>query len=279
VGTSRRFRLQIGTRLLRDRAPWQPAGMARAAILLCALVGVGCADNPYVIGRIADADRDAGSDAGAGECNGAHAGALLCSGFEASDLVSDWDERVIEGAGALERSTLRAHDGRASLHASTTSMMSVAVLQKTFTPLLSGDVYLRLYLYVPSNLPTQTLNFLFVGDVPTPDPFVGVDFNFEDGAISTFSPQSIPDRQTGTLTIPRDRWFCFRVHVAIGDDDGSVQSFVDDALALETMDIDTLPANGVRQLRAGVDWSSEQDAFFEIYVDDVVLDTAPVGCD
>ena len=42
--------------------------------------------------------------------------------------------------------------------------------------------------------------------------------------------------------------------------------------------IDTLPEDGVRQFRAGIDWSSEQDAPFEIYMDDIVLDTAPVAC-
>jgi hypothetical protein len=31
-------------------------------------------------------------------------------------------------------------------------------------------------------------------------------------------------------------------------------------------------------MRAGIDWSSAQDAFFELYLDDVVLDTLPVGC-
>ena len=200
--------------------------MARAAVLLCALVMVGCSSNPYVIGRVG---ADAGPDAGADECGGAHAGAVLCSGFEASDLLADWDDRVIEEAGALERSTTRAHSGSASFHASTSAMMSVAVLSKSFTPLRSGDLYLRLYLYVASGLPTKTINFLFLGDVATPDPFVGVDFNLENGAISTFSPQSDPMRQTGTLTIPRDRWFCFRVQVAISDDNGSVQSFIDDA--------------------------------------------------
>jgi hypothetical protein len=35
---------------------------------------------------------------------------------------------------------------------------------------------------------------------------------------------------------------------------------------------------GVRELRVGIDWSSGQDEPFELYVDDVVLDTAPVAC-
>ena len=54
--------------------------------------------------------------------------------------------------------------------------------------------------------------------------------------------------------------------------------FVDDQLALDARSIDTLPDDGVTQFRAGIDWSSEQDSLFEIYIDDLVLDTAPVAC-
>jgi hypothetical protein len=249
------------------------AGMARAAVVLCAvLVGAGCADNPYVIGRFADA----GSD----ECAQEHASALACSGFEARDVAADWDAVAIEESGAVERSTARAHHGRAALHATSEDSDSVAVVSKTFAPLRSGAVDFRAYVYVPSGVQTQTMNIFFVGYEPTPDPFQGVDFNLEDGAVQVYSPQATPDRQTGTLHIPRDRWFCFRAHVVISDDrnEGAVQAFIDDTLALDATMIDTLPMDGVRQFRAGVDWSSEQTTPFAIYLDDVVLDTKKVTC-
>jgi hypothetical protein len=257
-------------RLPRDRSPWQPRGMARAAVVLCALVGAGCSHNPYVIGRYQDGS-------GLGECANAHAGAVLCSGFEGPDLAPDWSAPMIEMAGAVERSTVRAHTGQSSLHAVSRAMMSVGVVAADFPAVLSGALYLRVYVYVPANLPTETMNIFFLGAQPTPDPFIGVDFNLQNGAVQVYSPQANPDRQTGSLKIPRDRWFCFRASMPISKQ-GSVQVFVDDQLALDAKGIDTLPAGGVRELRAGVDWSSEQDAFFEIYMDDLVLDTAPVAC-
>jgi hypothetical protein len=245
--------------------------MLRAACLLVALLGAGCADNPYVIGRYLDA----GSD----ECKGARAHAAVCDGFEHDDLSAP-GSTVIEIAGAVERSAVRAHDGRFSLHASSDAAMSVGVVVKRFTPVRSGELYLRLYLFVPANLPTETMNFLFVGDDPNPDPtpFKGIDFNLLNGALQVYSPQGMPLRQMATSSIPRGRWFCFRAEISIKDSGGTVRTFVDDQLVLEATGIDTLPDAGVHLLRAGIDWSSNQDAAFELFIDDLVLDTRPVAC-
>jgi hypothetical protein len=254
--------------------------MTRPAAVLCVLAIWGCSDNPYVIGRHVDAGRpDAGRDAGvASECDGAHADALLCSGFEQPNVAAGLGDTVIVNAGELERSTALAHSGESSLHASSRAMMSVAVVRASFPAMHSGAIFVRAYLYVPADLPTQIMNIFFVGDTPVPDPFLGLDFNLNDGAVELFTPQNDPQRYTGELTIPRNGWFCFRARTEISDTDGLVQAFVDDQLALEVTGIDTLPPEGVRLFRAGVDWSSAQDAFFEIYLDDLVLDTAPVPC-
>ena len=243
--------------------------MARAAVFLCALAGVGCADNPYVIGSNADAGLD--------ECAQVYAESVVCADFEQADAAVAFDA-IESSGGEIGQSTARARHGSGSLRAATAAAMSYAIAVETFEPLRAGDLYFRANLYVPSGLATETMNVFFVGAEPTPDPFQGVDFNFQDGAVQTFSPQSDPVRQTGTLLIPRDRWFCYRAHVAISDDAGFVQVFVDDELALDAQDIDTLPEDGVKQFRAGVDWSSEQASEFEIFLDDVVLDTAPVAC-
>jgi hypothetical protein len=251
--------------------------MARASVVLCVLCVWGCSDNPYIIGRHVDGGRgDAGhDDAGIGECGDAHAAALICSGFERDEIAADFADTVVVNAGALERSTERVHAGTGALHASSDAVESVAVVLATFPALFSGELHLRAYLYVPADLPTETINIFFVGDQPVPDPFTGLDFNLEHGALQVFSSPS--DRRTGGLTIPRDRWFCLRARIAI-DDAGSVEAFIDEESALDVTGIDTLPPAGVHLFRAGVDWSSAQAAFFEIYIDDVVLDTAEVEC-
>jgi hypothetical protein len=242
--------------------------MLRAAVV-CALALHGCAGEDYVIGRFADG--------GVGECAG-RTGAIVCSGFERVGL-GDWSAIEITSQGELERTTARAHGGRAALRASSSAMMSVAVVAASFPALREGSLYLRAHLLVPAELPTETINVFFVGDEPSPDPFSGLDFNLEDGAIQVYSPQSAVQRHTGTLLIPRDRWFCFRARIDIDAEDGVVEAHVDDALALRAEGLDTLPDAGVHLFRAGLDWSSLQDAFFELYFDDIVVDTAEVTCD
>ena len=250
--------------------------MARATAALCALGLLGCSDGRYVIGR--NAERDAAVvDGGVGECSGVHASAVLCSGFEPEQLTAEWTDDAIEGAGALERSTLRAHSGQASLHASTSDASSAAVLVQSFAAVRSGELHLRVHLYVPVG-PTEIINLIYLGAAPGPDPFVGIDINLQDGAVQVFSPQASPSRQTGELQVPRQRWFCLRARVELRDEGGVVAVSVDDQLAIEATQIDTLPPGGLTDLRVGIDWSSAQEAPFEVYVDDVVLDTQPVDC-
>jgi hypothetical protein len=261
------------------------ARIARVAALLCLVEQSGCADNPYFIGHARDstdasvvdaAGPEAGSDASASanDCSEA----LVCAGFEREDLSAEWTSTVIENSGALERSTARAHSGGGSLRAQSRATSSVADVVARFSPLRSGMLYLRAYLYVPAGLPTERMNLFFVGSRPDPgsDPFVGLDLNLENGAVQLFSPQARPQRQTGELTIPRDRWFCWRAEIELGSA-AVVSVFVDGALALRATGVDSVAQDGVSMLRAGIDWSS-QDAFFEVYLDDVALDTQPIGC-
>jgi hypothetical protein len=96
--------------------------------------------------------------------------------------------------------------------------------------------------------------------------------------VQVFSPQANPVRQTGSLRIPRDAWFCFQARIEVRDADGVVQVRIDGAPAIEATDIDTRPPDGIDELRVGIDWSSEQEEPFELYIDDVVVDTVEVAC-
>ena len=142
-----------------------------------------------------------------------------------------------------------------------------------------GDLYLRAHLYVPGGLPTKTMNVFFLGDFASPDPFKGIDFNLEDGALSTYVPEDNPQRFTSTsLTIPRDQWFCFQVHVVVSAGAGKLTILVDGNTALDEQGMNTRPDAGIHLLRAGIDWSSMQTEPFDFYVDDLVLSTSAVDC-
>lgn len=252
---------------------------ARAALVLAlTLAAGGCVDNPYVIGTLPD-EQDAGP---AFDPCTSHPDALVCSGFERPGL-DDWLAPTVLGDAAIERSTARSRSGSASLRAESSGAESTAVVSQQLEPRVDGTLHMRVWLRVPGDVATETMNLFFLGHDPNPsaDPplaFSGLDLNIEDGALQAYAPESFPDRITGALQIPRDRWFCLRAEVAIADA-GSLRVLVDDALALEADPLDTLPdAGGIGLLRAGVDWSSGQSAPFEVFMDDLVLSEAPVPC-
>jgi hypothetical protein len=227
----------------------------------------GCSDDPYVIGRFVDTSCAERADA------------IFCSGFERPDL-SEWDQTVVVNRAQVSQTEGVKRSGRGALHASSTAAESAGVVSVEFPRLDEGELFLRVYMYLPSGLDTMTTNVLFLGDQPTPDPFKGVDFNFEAGAPEIFVPENYPNRFTSTtLVIPRDAWFCYQVRLAIGQDEGAVSSRVDGTVALDETGLDTLPAGGVHLLRAGIDWSSKQEAPFAIYMDDLVLSSTELACE
>jgi hypothetical protein len=235
--------------------------------LACVCLLTGCGDEPYVIGRFVDA--------GCLE----QQGAIFCSGFELPDL-SEWDESVVVNSAQVSQTEALRRSGRGALYASSAAAESSGVVSVEFPRVDAGELFLRVYMYVPSGLDTMTPNVLFIGDVPAPDPFQGVDFNFEAGAPEIFVPENDPNRFTSTaLVIPRDAWFCYQVRLAIAEAEGAVSIRVDGELALDESGLDTLPDGGVHLLRAGVDWSSKQETPFAIYMDDLVLSSSELPCE
>ena len=239
-------------------------------LLLLLSLTIGCTDNPYVIGRLLDGGVDAGSSLCPSD-------ALFCSGFEAGELRAEWMATSIIEDAALERSLVRAHTGVAALRAESRGPDSAAVVVTTFPAQRAGSLFLRAYVYIASEWATQTMNLFFIGDDPA-EPFLGIDLNIEGGAVQVFSPQLTPVRTTGSAQISRDRWVCLRTEVAIADDAGAVRVWLDDTPAVEVSDVDTLPEGGIHLLRAGVDWSSEQASFFEVYLDDIALSNHALDC-
>lgn len=224
-----------------------------------------CGNGAYVIGRFHDDSCDT------------HHDAIVCSGFEQPDL-SDWSVVVVDNA-HVEQSAERAHGGNGSLFAESSGAKSTAVVSKEFPPVTQGELFLRAFVYVPDAQPTKTLNFLFLGDYAAPDPFRGIDFNLEDGALSTYVPGDQPDRFVSTaLVIPRDRWFCLQIQMTVSANAGAVTMRVDGEIGLEQKNMNTRPAAGVHLLRAGIDWSSGQTEPFEFSLDDLVLATTPLDC-
>ncbi len=239
----------------------------------CLISCIACADNPYVIGRL-DHDAAVEADASVDPC----LGALVCAGFE-EELANDWPDTIVDGMASIESSAAQAHSGKRALHAMSSGPMSRAVVVRDFPAQEAGELYLRAWLYIPAGATIQIMNFLFVGDdVASNEVFEGVDFNLNAGALEVFLPLHDPSRFTSELQVARDRWTCLQARVSLSHTAGELEASLDGVQALNLEGLDTLPAGGMRQFRAGVDWSSEQAEFFAIYLDDVVLSPHPVAC-
>jgi hypothetical protein len=257
---------------------WQLRRMRRAvaAAISALFLGsafVACADNPYWIGRYPATDDRAA-------CGLAQDSTLVCTSFEQGELDGGALQAAIENEATIEVSDERSHGGERSLRAESLAAMSAAVFSSRFAPVRQGELHLRAYLYVAGDLSTEIMNILFLGASAEDAEFDGIDINLQDGSLQVFSPQAGGSlRRTSTRVIPRDRWFCLRMRLTLGDETGALELFSDDELALSVAPLDTLPAAGVSELRAGIDWSSAQSERFEIFIDDLVLAAQPVGCD
>lgn len=83
-------------------------------------------------------------------------------------------------------------------------------------------------------------------------------------------PQSVP--------LPFDRWLCIEVRVEV-DDPGRVQLFLDGTLIASRSDIDLLPGTGFSRIAVGLPSTDVGQPSARVYVDEVVIDTQPIGCD
>lgn len=251
--------------------------MRRAALLWSTVLVLGskllgCADNPHWIGRYPGGDAAPRS-----ACEAAHEDALVCSDFEDEALDGGAFQTVLENMGELELSSEQAHGGTRALLANTSGATSAAALAQAFDPVSAGELHLRAYVYVAGDQPTEIMNILFIGASAAVAEFDGIDINLQGGALQVFAPQG-GVRETSEQVIPRDRWFCLRLRLQVHDASGVLELFTDEELALRVAAFDTLPASGVSELRVGIDWSSEQSEPFEIFIDDLVLDTSEVAC-
>jgi hypothetical protein len=83
---------------------------------------------------------------------------------------------------------------------------------------------------------------------------------------------------TGGSAIPRDRWVCYELHVTIATA-GALEVLVDGTRQVDVGPIDTLTGTAVREVTAGLERAMGDQAPAEIFVDEVVIDTAPIGCE
>jgi hypothetical protein len=81
------------------------------------------------------------------------------------------------------------------------------------------------------------------------------------------------------IGFPRDRWVCIQVEILIAAAGGSITTWLDEVPGPAVTNADTQPANGYRNVHAGIFSASGYTPPLDVWTDELVLGTSPIPCD
>ena len=247
-------------------------------------VDAGTPDEDSGTSMVVDAGHDAGaSDSGppdggppASRCETDFAGRLFCDGFESGD-VSRWDgEEIGAGAGTVSVVTDIVYMGDNALRVQGDPGSGYAGVGKVvFAASGVTDQWYRAYHYFPAaNGFGAEVNGMAESGLAY-DIVVAI-----NPSSSNFHTHSWPvnHRVDVAGTLPADTWSCIELHVHFDASGGVIQLYFDDALVAEDTMLDTTVPRGLQVVLAGFTWKDSASTNV-VYVDEVVADTARIGCD
>jgi len=201
---------------------------------------------------------------------------LLCDGFE-QPLPGAWS---LEGNGSVTRIDATQGPVRSGGYAAKLAVpagggeKAAAMLFYPPALLTSGQVAIRAYLYVASSVSASNLSLM---EVACGDPVVDkISLDAQYGKLALVNLLDGNGYLQASAEIPTGRWVCTELLVTIDGSDGSVAGRVDG--------VERARVSGVKTTCGGFDqatiqiWTDSQPGV-ELYVDDVVISTAPIGCE
>jgi hypothetical protein len=214
-------------------------------------------------------------DACAPDCSARYADALYFEDFEATDHAVP-EVAVATNGALLEVTHEESKNGEHSLHAVQGGYQSEAEVRAALpSPTTSGQLYARAWVRVPEGAVTGTFKVLALNGGMAP----GLDFNLlPGGVLDIYSQITTGFWRSGRDAYPTNEWFCLEVAVDVSDTFGSVSLSVGGARAFSAP-TDTLPEGGVAQAVYGFAFGSVEQTGGEVFIDDVVVDDKPIGCE
>lgn len=195
----------------------------------------------------------------------------MCDDFESDSL--QWQDETV-GTSSVTRDAGFGRTG-GSLHViGATGSDTAALFRDPFPATPPARQHVRVYLFTPA---TSNLNVEPV-TISNADRNNEVVFSLYGDSIDIHGHGiagnfSVP----GSVVPVRDRWVCYELAVTIAAD-GAVELFVDGVLAVSQTAIDTRPAAGeLARLHIGMP-SKPANETEQLWIDDVVADLAPIGC-
>lgn len=258
--------------------------MFRVAALIAALTGCG----RISFGVSPDAGPDAAIDAPAVtpfdgpdsaalfDCQMSHPGALFCDGFEGR-MDESWGYEVITNA-TVDATTTRAYRGTHAFEAHTAAINDYKYARwgrYGEAPIGSGDLYYRAFYWMPSTtVIDDQASFLTFGNGQPPYPSAYVMLS---GGMIHVNVDSTSYLFPGDL--PRDRWVCVELHINVSPTSGSFDLTFDGGTPMSASGIDTLVGDtGYTNLDVGVHYATPGQSPVDLWIDEVILDTSPIGC-
>jgi len=203
--------------------------------------------------------------------------ALLCEGFESPSVM--WDYTTIMN-GAVTRTTARSARGAASLDATTDGINDYKYARwgknNVLPAIMSGDLYVRERMWLSSTtVVNDQLSIMVFGNLASPFPSVNLLLTPGAMTLVVYNGVHIADAATD---FPRDRWVCVEVHVLVDATAGAGELFIDGSLVTSGSGLDTTVAGGYTNVDVGVHYATPNQLASEMWIDDVVADTSPIGC-
>lgn len=247
----------------------------RCLPLVCCLTGCGrfAFDDATVdAARPPDAQLFADGNQALPDCHVTHPTALICEGFE--NGMDGWDYAVVD-FGTVNATPTRAYRGSYAFEAVTDSSPNYKTARwGKFYPsaITSGDLYVREYLYLSTSLESQ-VSLMVTGNGATPFPSTYFSMTPTENHIQvdqnpfSFAP-----------LFPQNKWTCVELHIVI-DSTFGVATVTFDGNTLTTGMTNTAVAGGYTNVDVGVHYTTDTQPTVSLWVDEVVVDTSPIGCD
>ena len=223
---------------------------------------------------------DAGSpetDAGppATTCGTVHAGAMFCDGFEDGTEDAWYNSWTRDGTTAI--ATDRAYRGRYSFLARTdVAAGRAAINTDVIDPTTSGHIYVRAWFYIEPVAVTD-ISLVQIGE--SVSPWAHASVSSVGGGTQLFINTTSPTTTRLGAAAPVDEWFCLELHVDVSATAGTIEHWLHGTRETSVTGIDTLPAQGMELVTVGAPYTGPSQVPARIYVDEVVVDDAPIGCD
>jgi hypothetical protein len=217
-------------------------------------------------------------------------GALFCDGFETSSaahfplwldeapVLANYNGGAANAATKVTTAAMPACRGAESMHAHVVGSAQQAYLQSNPLPNRPSPLYVRAFVYLPSV--STLVPFYFVTyNSSTSDPFLQLGVDPGGGG---FAVKSSYGGDFGTIggTVPLDRWACVEVKVDFAAVGGAIAVSVDGAPVGQLTGIDTQPAATTFDLVSlgVVAGDVPAGGAFDVYFDEVVFSSQPIGC-